>query len=115
MIELTCAVNRSVVTSSMPVARISGRSNAFILITGHYDSWYEGITDNAAANAIMLEMARVLSLHQSELDRGVVLGWWSGHSDARYAGSTWFCDNHWQELYENCVAHLNIDIAGCKG
>lgn len=115
MIELTCAVNRSVVTSSMPVARISGRSNAFILITGHYDSWYEGITDNAAANAIMVEMARVLSLHQSELDRGVVFGWWSGHSDARYAGSTWFCDNHWQELYENCVAHLNIDIAGCKG
>ncbi len=63
MIELTCAVNRSVVTSSMPVARISGRSNAFILITGHYDSWYEGITDNAAANAIMVKYQPLANCH----------------------------------------------------
>ena len=112
---LSCGVDRKVVTSTMPVAYVPGKTDSFILVSGHYDSWYEGITDNGAANAIMLEMARIMQQHHAELERGILFAWWSGHSDARYAGSTWFCDNHWQQLKEHCVAHINIDIAGCKG
>ena len=43
----------------MPVARIQGRSEKFVLVSGHYDSWYEGATDNGVANAAMMELARV--------------------------------------------------------
>lgn len=99
----------------MPVARIQGRSDKYVLVSGHYDSWYEGITDNGVANAAMMEIARVFQENQEHLERSVVLAWWSGHSDARYSGSTWYYDHHWEDLKENCVAHINMDICGCKG
>ena len=113
--QITMPMTTNVLRSRMPIAAVPGSSNKFVLVSGHYDSWYEGITDNAAANAIMLEIARILYRHQKELKRGVIFGWWSGHSDARYAGSTWYCDQHWKQLKNFCMAHINIDIAGCEG
>ena len=116
---LTACLNvemcQSIVSSTMPVARIQGRSDKYVLVSGHYDSWYEGITDNGVANAAMMEIARVFQENQEHLERSVVLAWWSGHSDARYSGSTWYYDHHWEDLKENCVAHINMDICGCKG
>lgn len=113
-IDLMVSMDNSIKTSTMPVARIKGKSDTFVLVSAHYDSWYEGITDNAVSDAILIEYARVFSQYRDKLDRSIVIGWWSGHSDGRYAGSTWYCDNFWKELSENCVAHINIDLAGCK-
>lgn len=104
-----------ILPTMMPVARIEGKSRKFVLVSGHYDSWYEGVTDNGVANAAMMEMARVFKENQGSLERSVVFAWWSGHSDGRYSGSTWYYDHHWHELKEDCVAHLNMDICGCKG
>ena len=101
--------------SMMPVARVEGKSEKFVLVSGHYDSWYEGVTENGVANAAMMEMARVFKENQEKLGRTVVFAWWSGHSDGRYSGSAWYYDNHWMELKKNCVAHINMDICGCKG
>ena len=115
VVSLNVSMDNSIVTTSMPVATIRGKSDNFVLVSGHYDSWYEGITDNAVANVSMLELARALKKHQTELERSVVLAWWSGHSDGRYAGSTWYYDHHWHELKKHCVAHINMDICGCKG
>ena len=116
---LTACLNvemcQSIVSSTMPVARIQGRSDKYVLVSGHYDSWYEGITDNGVANAAMMEIARVFQENQEHLERSVVLAWWSGHSDARYSGSTWYYDHHWEDLKENCVVHINMDICGRKG
>jgi aminopeptidase YwaD len=111
---LNIKMDTGIAKSTMPIASIPGKTGKFVLMSGHYDSWYEGITDNAAANAIMLEVARILKGKQCDLLRGVKICWWSGHSDGRYAGSTWWCDNHWEELKKNCVAHINLDICGCK-
>lgn len=47
--------------TSLPVATLRGESEDYILISGHYDSWHKGATDNATANALMLEMARIFS------------------------------------------------------
>lgn len=98
---------------SLPVATISGEMDEYILISSHYDSWYKGATDNATANALMLELARIFS--DKRCKRTIKLAWWPGHSNGRYAGSAWYCDNFWQEINEQCVAHINIDFPGTKG
>ena len=101
----------------LPVVEIRGRHDPeeFLLVHGHYDSWYEGIGDNATGNAALLELARVLHGLAPRLNRSVRIAWWPGHSTGRYAGSTWYADHFADEIDERCVAHLNIDSPGCAG
>lgn len=99
----------------MPVTEIAGKEDDFVLVAGHIDSWHYGATDNATGNVSCLELARVLKQHQSQLRRGVRIAWWVGHSTGRYSGSTWYADNHWDELDANCVAYINIDSPGSLG
>lgn len=113
-VSITANVNTRVKTSRMVVVDIPGKMNSFVMLNGHYDSWYEGVTDNAAADAILLEFARAFWSCRNELDRGIRICWWSGHSDARYAGSAWYCDHHYLELNKNCVGNINLDLCGCK-
>jgi hypothetical protein len=71
--------------------------------------------DNGSANATMIEVARLLAQAKDRLYRGVRIAFWSGHSHGRYSGSTWYVDHHWEELYDHCVAHVNIDSTGARG
>jgi len=102
---------------TQPVAFIPGavEPDRFLLLGAHIDSWYEGVTDNGTANAVLLEVARIASSRRDRLQRGVKLAWWSGHSQGRYAGSTWYADAYWEDLHRNCVGYLNIDGPGCRG
>jgi len=86
----------------------------FLLVHGHYDSWYVGIGDNATGDATLLELARVLHGLRGKLKRSVRIAWWPGHSTGRYAGSTWYADHFADDLDEWCIAHLNIDSPGCR-
>ena len=99
----------------LPVAEIRGTEDPdeFMLVHGHYDSWYVGIGDNAVGDATLLELARVLHGLRGRLRRSIRIAWWPGHSTGRYAGSTWYADQFADELDESCVAHLNIDSPGC--
>jgi N-acetylated-alpha-linked acidic dipeptidase len=101
----------------LPVVEIQGHEDPdeFLLVHGHYDSWYEGIGDNATGNAALLELARVLHGLRRRLHRSVRVAWWPGHSTGRYAGSTWYADRFADEIDERCIAHLNIDSPGCAG
>jgi hypothetical protein len=87
----------------------------FLLLSGHVDSWYYGAMDNGSANATMMEVARVLASARNGLRRGLTVCFWSGHSHGRYAGSAWYCDNHWHELNRHCIMHLNVDSTGGIG
>jgi hypothetical protein len=87
----------------------------FVLFSGHHDTWYFGVMDNGAANATMLEVARLASQQRAAWKRGLRLCFWSGHSHGRYSGSTWYVDHHWHELDRRCVAHVNADSTGAKG
>lgn len=98
---------------SLPICEIKGKSDDFVLISGHYDSWYEGISDNAVGNAICLEIARILGKRKN-LEKSVKIAWWPGHSNGRYSGSTWYCDNNFELLAEKCIGHINIDSMGTK-
>jgi aminopeptidase YwaD len=100
---------------SLPVAWIPGKTSEYVLVSGHYDSWHEGVTDNATGNAACLELARVVAALPEPMERGVKIAWWPGHSNGRYMGSTWYCDHFWQDLHDHCVGHLNIDSPGSQG
>ncbi|MGE5580178.1 MAG: M28 family peptidase [Bacillota bacterium] len=99
----------------LPEAVIPGKTEDFVLIGGHLDSWHLGATDNATGNVTCLELARLLSSQRDRLQRGVKICWWPGHSTGRYAGSTWYCDANWQALRDHCITYINIDSPGPLG
>ncbi|MDA8344822.1 MAG: M28 family peptidase [Thermaerobacter sp.] len=92
-----------------------GGDGSFVLFSGHIDSWYLGAMDNGSANALMLELARILQPRQGALARGLRLCFWSGHSHGRYAGSAYYADLHHFELSDHCVVHVNVDSPGGQG
>ena len=87
----------------------------FVLFSGHHDTWYYGVMDNGSANATMLETARLLAQGRDQWRRGFRLCFWSGHSHGRYSGSSWYVDNHWEELERRCAVHVNVDSTGGIG
>lgn len=113
--QVRAEVTRGWRTEPNVVAEVPGRSGDFILVTTHVDAWYRGMTDTAGSVASILDMARILQKHQSELERGVRFGWWTGHSFGRYAGSGWYVDHFWPDLDAHCVAYTNLDGPGRRG
>jgi len=99
----------------LPVATIAGATPDFVLFSGHVDSWHLGATDNATGNVVTMEVARLMHAHRDRLRRGVRCAFWPGHSTGRYAGSSWYADRFWQDLYEHCVLHINCDSPGVEG
>jgi len=101
-------------TLRLAVAYIPGPTPdaPFVLAGGHLDSWHFGGTDNAGANVAMLEVARAFHRHRHLLRRGLVVAWWPGHSNGRYAGSTWFVDRRFDELRRRALAYVNFEGLG---
>jgi aminopeptidase YwaD len=100
------------------VADISSPADAnepFVLLSCHVDTWFHGVMDNGSANIAMLEVVRLCAELRNRWRRGLRLCFWSGHSQGRYSGSSWYADNHWLELDERCVAHVNLDSPGAVG
>ena len=86
----------------------------FLLFGGHIDSWDYGAMDNGAANATMIECARVLAQEQKSWKRGLRLAFWAGHSQGKFFSSAWYADNHFEELEEHCVGYVYVDSTGGK-
>jgi len=117
-LELSTDLTTDWMECPVVVAEIAGEADPdnddFVLLHGHYDSWYVGITDNATGDAGLLESARVFEELSENLERNLRVAWWPGHSTGRYAGSTWYADEFAQELANNCVAQVNMDSPGAK-
>lgn len=118
-IEMTTEVETGWYRSKLPEAIIEpaapGARDEFVLVGAHYCSWEIGITDNATGDTCLLELARILQGSRDQLERGVRLCWWPGHSHGRYSGSTWYADTFFRELADKCIAYHNIDSPGVKG
>jgi Zn-dependent M28 family amino/carboxypeptidase len=101
---------------NLPVAVIEGTEEPekFVLVGAHYDGWWLGATDNATGVSGMMELARVLNDYRDRLKRSVRIAFWPGHSTGTYAGSTWYADNFWEDLYENILVFVHHDIVGRK-
>lgn len=101
-----------------PLTMTSAEFNAqaerqFMLIGGHMDSWYgPQATDNAAGNAVIMELARVFRAHGDDLPRGLVAGLWMGHETGTMISSTRFADVNWDRLRRSCVGYMQIDQPG---
>jgi hypothetical protein len=95
----------------LPMGLLPGSKDPhkFVLVAGHYCSWFMGAVDNAVANAMMLEMARTFSTHRKSIKRSVRFAWWTGHEQGTYAGSTWYLDHFWDEIRDHAVAYLVMD------
>jgi aminopeptidase YwaD len=114
-VRISTRLETDVFPCEIPVAEIKGQSDDFILMSCHYDTWYQGAFDNCAANAAAIEIAKVLNDNKDKLKRSIRIAWWAGHSNGRYAGSTWYNDNHFFELREHCYAHVTADLLGAQG
>jgi N-acetylated-alpha-linked acidic dipeptidase len=122
--QLTSSTTATVVTTHeegwvkapLIVAEIAGsiEPERFVLLHGHLDSWHVGIGDNATGDAALLELARVFWLHRELLPRTLRIAWWPGHSQGRYAGSTWYADAFALDIEDNCICHINCDSPGCR-
>jgi hypothetical protein len=99
----------------LPEVEIKGTQPEFLLVGGHYCSWFDGGTDNVTGNSCLLELARILKKYEGSLKYGVRIAWWPGHSNGRYSGSTWYADTFWQDLYDNGIVYFNVDSPGVKG
>jgi len=98
------------------VGEIKGRTDDFVVVGGHQDSWPgPQATDNAAGNACIIELGRVFQRHSERLRRGLVLGFWTGHETGTMVGSSWFVDRNWDRLRQHAVAYLQIDQPACAG
>jgi hypothetical protein len=120
-IPVQTTVKTEVLTEWRPIplliADIEGNeySEELVLLAGHVDSWHYGAMDNASANAVQLEALRVFQERKDKLKRSLRVAFWSGHSHGRYAGSTWYVDEHWNELDERLVVQMYVDSVGGKG
>lgn len=95
--------------------RVGAGDGQFIIVSGHFDCWPPGATDNATGNGTMLELARVFGNRADELRRSLVFAFWNGHEVAEAAGSTWYVDHDWDDIQRHAVAYLNIDSQGLMG
>jgi peptidase M28-like protein len=114
-VRIRAAVDTGWRKTPILTADLTAQEDRFVLFSGHIDSWHYGAMDNGSANAVMLEMARLLSRRRKRLRRGVRFAFWSGHSHGRYSGSTWYADTHWHDLNRRAVLHLNVDSSGAAG
>jgi hypothetical protein len=88
----------------------------FVVVGGHQDSWPgPQATDNAAGNAVIMELARVFAQNRDKLRRGLVFGFWTAHETGTMVGSSWYVDRNWDRLRKHAVAYLQIDQPGCVG
>jgi Zn-dependent M28 family amino/carboxypeptidase len=95
-----------------------GEMDSYCIVSAHYDhlgigpeiegdSIYNGVNDNALGVSVLLEIGRVLKLHQEKMKRSVIFLFVTGEEKG-LLGSTYYTDHPLYPLYKT-VANINID------
>ena len=98
----------------LPVLDIPGTEPEFVLLGSHYCTWFDGSTDNITANALLVEVARLMRARSAPRRYGLRLAWWPGHTHGRYSGSAVYADAHWRELRDRAILYFNVDSVGAR-
>jgi aminopeptidase YwaD len=110
------AVNRTEPSASASVrAVLQGRSEEFITVGAHFDSWYvgESAADNASGIAAMLETARILAEHY-DLERSIHFLAFSAE-ELDLQGSINYAIQNLTEIISRCRLMVVFDICGLAG
>lgn len=99
----------------MGILRAEKKTNEFVIVGSHIDAWGKAAICNSSGNAILLELARIFSKYKDSIKRNIIFAFWDGHEVAECGGSTWFVDNYWYNIVNNCVAYINVDNIAIKG
>lgn len=115
-LSLSCTSPERIADVPLLEARIPSTAGEpyFLLVGAHLDSKHYGATDNATGAAIALTLAEALARVR---DRrwGVRVCWWSGHEFGKYAGSSLYARDRFDEVDRYCLAYSNIDMPGMLG
>lgn len=97
------------------ISKISGKDNSTaIILTAHFDAWFNGAVDNASGVATVLEIAKLLkdSSKKESLNYDVIFLMTNGEMSL-FAGSRDFVTKLEQLQYKS-VFNINIDCVGMK-
>ena len=97
------------------VGKISGKDNSTaIILTAHFDAWFNGAVDNASGVATVLEIAKLLkdTSKKEALNYDVIFLMTNGEM-ALFSGSRDFVTKIEQLQYQS-VFNINIDCVGMK-
>lgn len=114
VLNISAQSTRSWDSLPFPVGYLRGTEepDKYLLVNGHIDAWEPGVTCNATGNGTILTLAEQLAKHRDQIKRSIYFICWNGHEIAESAGSTWWVDQHWDDLEENCIGGINIDSTG---
>ncbi len=87
----------------------SDKSDEYVMIGAHLDSWYlgSGAVDNAAGSLVMMEAMRILKALDMQPRRTIRIGLWSGEEQGLLGSRAWV-ENH-ADLNNKISAYLNFD------
>jgi hypothetical protein len=96
--------------------RGNGKTDEYIVIGGHYDTWFGGAVDNLGSQASLLEMARYFSrIPQEERDRHIIFVSLFGHELENHAmGQAAFVERR-ADILGKITCFLNVDGSGSWG
>ncbi|MBM3183151.1 MAG: M28 family peptidase, partial [Chloroflexi bacterium] len=94
----------------------NGKIDEYIIVGGHYDTWFQGAVDNHGSQASMLEMAKYFAkMPQAERNRHLIFVSLFGHEFGNAAmGHAAFVEKH-ADIKEKVTCFLNIDGSGSWG
>ena len=92
------------------VGVLPGKSDEVILVGAHYDSTFDGATDNAVGDGILLAVAKHLAqLPAESRDKTWMFLSQGGHEACNMAGTRSFIEYYKDDVMKNLVIYLNID------
>jgi len=93
-----------------------GSTGEYIIIGGHYDSWFNGAIDNLGSQASLIEMARFCAgIPQEKRSRTIIFASLFGHEVGNEAmGHAAFVERHADTL-DKIACFLNVDGSGSWG
>lgn len=116
-LNLKCSVTPGKAQNIVGELPGNGKTNEYIVVGGHYDTWFDGAVDNCGAQASVLAMAKYFSqMPQTLRNRTLIFASLFGHEYGSNAemGHAAFVEKR-SDIQNKITCFVNIDGAGSWG